>query len=448
MEFEISMYLKSVGARSFHAVYTSERDSRGTIKGFVASVTDISDQRKADALIAADMRAMTLLQEVSSECVREGASMDECLHHIVDAAITIVGADKGNLQTINRNTGTLNIAAQRRFQDQFNKFFKSMQDDAVSARAMQSGKPVIVEDVTSSEIFIKAPSQKVLLDAGVCGVISTPLMNSKGIPLGTVSTHFRQPHQPSERELRLVGLLARQAADYLERKRSEEIQKTLNYEIQHRANNLLAIVQSIARRTLSGDHTLSQAREAFEARLEAVARANLRLTKSNWSGLDLTEIVQTELKPFYDRVKNEGPIVTLDPQQGQNLALALHELATNAAKYGAFSNASGTVRVFWTIMRGDDGSSLLNFKWQEGGGPPVIVPTRRGFGSKLISATSPNVRFNYLPEGTQLRDRREARCRDTSEVAGALGPYTLLGLDEVVQRLGMGLIFHRVSQRP
>jgi two-component sensor histidine kinase len=193
--------------------------------------------------------------------------------------------------------------------------------------------------------------------------------------------------------------LARQAADYLERKRSEEIQKTLNYEIQHRANNLLAIVQSIARRTPSGDHTLSQAREAFEARLEAVARANLRLTKSNWSGLDLTEIVQTELKPFYDRVKNEGPIVTLDPQQGQNLALALHELATNAAKYGAFSNASGTVRVFWTIMRGDDGSSLLNFKWQEGGGPPVIVPTRRGFGSKLISATSPNVRFNYLPEG-------------------------------------------------
>ena len=124
--------------------------------------------------------------------------------------------------------------------------------------------------------------------------------------LGIVSTFFDTPHHPSERELRLMDLLARQTADYLERKHAERIQKTLIGEIQHRSNNLLAIIQAIAHRSLSGEGSLSEAGKAFEARLQALARANRELIKSNWSGVNLKEIVRLELEPFAERTLVEG----------------------------------------------------------------------------------------------------------------------------------------------
>jgi two-component sensor histidine kinase len=342
---------------------------------------------------------MTRLNQLSNRFVREGSDFDRNINAVVDTAIAITGADKGNVQLIDPTTGVLTIAAQRGFEDPFLNFFASVRDDASAcAAAMRSGERMIVEDVRESDFFAGQPSKQVLLDAGVCAVTSTPLLASTGNLLGMVSTHFATPHRPKERELHLIDLLARQTADYLEGKRADEIQATLAREIEHRSNNLLSVIQTIASRSLSGTCTLAEAKAAFEARLQALARANRELTKSNWSGVKLSEIVRSELRPYAERTRVDGIDVILSPQHAQNFMLTLHELATNAAKYGALSNGSGKVGVSWTIAS-QGNNNKLKFKWQESGGPLVVVPTRHGFGTTLIKATFPYAWFDYAVEG-------------------------------------------------
>jgi two-component sensor histidine kinase len=217
-----------------------------------------------------------------------------------------------------------------------------------------------------------------------------------------------------------MDLLARQTADYLEGKRADEIQATLVREIQHRSNNLLAVIQTIASRSLSGrkGYTLARAKKAFEARLHALARTNQQLTKSNWNTVKLSEIVRQELQPFAERATIDGVEITLSPQHAQSFSLALHELATNAAKYGALSKRSGKVGISWLLLS-QNNSNSLKFRWQESGGPQVVVPNRHGFGTTLVKATFPDVRIDYavkglsceidLPLGQEERDQVEAR---------------------------------------
>jgi two-component sensor histidine kinase len=262
-----------------------------------------------------------------------------------------------------------------------------------------------------------------LLDAEVRAVISTPLRSSKGNLLGVISTHFSRPGHPSERQLRLTNILARQAADYLERKHSEQIQQTIVLELQHRSNNLLAVIQSIAQRSLAGD----QSKKTFEARLQALARANRALVRSNWGGVDLNQLVRTELEVFSKRASISGVSVLLSPQHAQNFTLALHELATNSAKYGALSNTTGKVQVSWTIEP-DQSGSVLKFRWQESGGPPVCRPTRQGFGSRLLKGIFSDVSLEYPVEG--LRCEIEVHLVAASRRVSPQGSQAELSLQD------------------
>jgi PAS domain S-box-containing protein len=372
----------------------------GSRELILATVVDISARKKAEARIAADLRDMTQLVQLSNRLVREGSDFNRNLNAVVDTSIAITSADKGNLQLLDPTTGVLTIAAQRGFEDPFLNFFASVHDGASAcAAAMGSVEQVVVEDVRESKIFAGQPSKDVLINAGVYAVTSTPLMASTGNLLGMISTHFAKPHRPSERELRLTDLLARQTADYLERKRADELEATLAREIEHRSNNLLSVIQTIASRSLSGSYTLAEAKAAFEARLQALARSNRELTKSNWSGVNLSEIVRLELQPYAGRTVIDGIDVILNPQHAQNFSLMLHELATNAAKYGSLSNGSGKVGVSWTIARESSDNNKLAFRWQERGGPPVVVPTQHGFGTMLVKATFSDARIDYAVEG-------------------------------------------------
>jgi K+-sensing histidine kinase KdpD len=203
----------------------------------------------AEATIAADLLDMKRLNQLSTRLVREGSDVNKCLDEVIETAIAITNADKGNVQLLDSDSGALTIAAQHGFEEPFLKFFACVRDDASAcAAAMRSIERVIVEDVTTSAIFDGQLSKTVLIDAGVRAVVSTPLTSSARIVLGMISTHFASPHRPSERELHLVDLLARQTADYLERKHAEKLQETLAREVQHRSNNLIAVIQAIADR--------------------------------------------------------------------------------------------------------------------------------------------------------------------------------------------------------
>lgn len=168
-----------------------------------------------------------------------------------------------------------------------------------------------------------------------------------------------------------------------EQRRVAERQKLLVRELRHRANNMLAVIQSVARRSLSGGGPIEAARINFLERLQALARAHNMLTDSDWRGVALEELVRVELEGIVDRVDLEGPPIVLESGPAQTFALVLHELAVNAMKHGALSVPAGRVRVTWQIT-GSGPDARFAFCWQEYGGPPVSKPKHRGFGTELL----------------------------------------------------------------
>jgi PAS domain S-box-containing protein len=194
--------------------------------------------------------------------------------------------------------------------------------------------------------------------------------------------------------------------DIDERKRWEDHQQLLINELNHRVKNTLAIVQAIAGQSFKGGHGDPDARTAFEGRLFALAKAHDVLTRENWESADLHEIIDAAIMPYMqqdsDRFTIDGPHLRLAPSMAVSLAMAFHELATNAAKYGALSVASGHVTIRWMIRQSD--AKHLALQWMEEGGPVVSPPTRKGFGTRLIERSlaqelSGDVQLRYEPSG-------------------------------------------------
>jgi two-component sensor histidine kinase len=181
-------------------------------------------------------------------------------------------------------------------------------------------------------------------------------------------------------EARRPVAIAGASRDLSETKRAEELQRLLVNELNHRVKNTLATVQSITAQTLRGATDLPSARAALDDRLISLARAHDLLTDGSWSGADLREVVARAMHPFdAARLDVAGPSLTIAPRQALTLSLALHELATNASKHGALSVPGGSVEVRWSSS-----DEALHLNWRESGGPAVVPPERRGFGSRLL----------------------------------------------------------------
>ena len=202
-------------------------------------------------------------------------------------------------------------------------------------------------------------------------------------------------------EGRIVGGI-NMLTDITERKTAEAHHAFLSRELEHRSQNLLAVVQSIATRSLAGDRTLEEARKVLSGRLHALAHANEVLIATSWLGAPLKDVINRELAAFSERLVIDGEHLNLNPHATQGFALIVHELCTNASKYGALSAPGGQVTISWSINAAADGPHFV-FRWQERGGPSVTVPTRTSFGSRLLQqAISGLIRpaeFDYAPDG-------------------------------------------------
>src|SRR5581483_9739001 len=331
--------------------------------------------------------------------VRDDEDFDRVASAAVTTAMRISGAVKGNLQLFDADSGALKIAAHQGFDAGFLQFFEYVRNDgSACAAAMRSGQRIIIDDVAKSEIFAGQPSRQVMLDAQALAVISTPLMSSKNTLLGMISVHFNKPHQPRDAELHRLDLLARQVSDYLERKRAEQVETTLMRELQHRSNNLLAVVQAMAHRSFSDSGIPADAKMRFEQRLQALARANRRLTNSNWTNVDLTELVNGELEYLPARTRVTGPTVSLQAQLVQKFTLVLHELSTNAVKHGAMAVPDGTLTATWSVTHNGNGR-VLCFRWEERGRSQAAAPGKGGFGAQLITTSFPEARTHYGDAG-------------------------------------------------
>jgi PAS domain S-box-containing protein len=204
-----------------------------------------------------------------------------------------------------------------------------------------------------------------------------------------------------ERVIRVSGV----TVDITERKHAEQRQNLLSREVDHRGKNALALVQSIVRLTRAD--SIRDYSRAVEGRIAALARVHTILSLSSWEGAELSGLINEELAPFVtkdaQRVAASGPKVHLTPSTAQTLALALHELATNAAKYGALSSLTGRIALTWQLL--DDS---LELEWKEDAGPRIEKPTSRGFGTKSVIASIESqlhgrAIFDWRPEGLCCR---------------------------------------------
>jgi signal transduction histidine kinase/DNA-binding response OmpR family regulator len=205
---------------------------------------------------------------------------------------------------------------------------------------------------------------------------------------------------------RIVGGVCA-AVDISERKRVEDHRLLLLNELNHRVKNTLATVQSIAVQSFRSPQPGENARALFEARLMALSRAHDVLTEENWQGANLDEMVAQAIAPYKgadpSRFEVTGPSVRLSAKMALSISMALHELATNAAKYGALSDSHGSVAIEWHVERQEQ-QSMLRLDWRESGGPAVAPPLHRGFGSRLIERglaqdLSGGAKMEFRPDG-------------------------------------------------
>ena len=247
--------------------------------------------------------------------------------------------------------------------------------EANDARAF-AGETIVVEEVTED---LGAASRTFL-------VTKAPLRDPGGALVGLVGT----------------------ARDISDRKDGERHRDLLVAELNHRVKNTLAIVQSVAHQTFRPSVDPVAAREQFDNRLQALAAAHDLLTRNGWNAFQLDELLARALEPFrIGRFDLSGPGVRLEARMAVALALALHELATNAVKYGALSNETGRVALDWHLVTRGSGPRL-RLTWRETGGPPVAKPAGRGFGSRLIERglgreLGGEVALEFAPTGVVCR---------------------------------------------
>jgi signal transduction histidine kinase/DNA-binding response OmpR family regulator len=340
--------------------------------------------KQSEHRLSVQLAAATRMQQVSTRLVQAG-DISTLLSEMLDAAIELSHADMGNIQLLEH--GVLKIVAQRGFKTSFLEFFSVVHDGmAACGAALQRGERIIVEDVSTSEIFASTPALPVMLAANARAVQSTPLVTRSGEILGMFSTHYKTPHRPNDHELKLLDALARQAADLLEQKQAEQTQQLLVNELNHRVKNTLASVQAIVQHTLRRTKDPTEFASSFAGRIQSLSRVHSLLSAATWQGSNLRDVIRDQLllgAVDETRLTAWGPSVRLDPQMTLHMALMLHELGTNASKYGALSVPAGWVTVRWTVE-----GRLLHLRWEERGGPAVKPPTTRGFGTMLIEQSA------------------------------------------------------------
>lgn len=210
------------------------------------------------------------------------------------------------------------------------------------------------------------------------------------VELHQVRTQLAQSHalleqRVAQRTAELDKSTQRLQAEVGERRRAEERLTVLVRELSHRVKNILAVLQSIANRTLVPSRSVEEANDILCGRLQALGHAHELLINASWDGAALEDIVSSELAGFSERVRISGVPMNLSASAAQTFALIVHELSTNAAKYGSLSNSDGKVDITWSVSSAG-AMPHLDFHWTEHGGPTVVDKGRKGFGFSLITA--------------------------------------------------------------
>ncbi len=246
--------------------------------------------------------------------------------------------------------------------------------------ALASGGPVIVTDLKSETRF---ESPALLRDHGVNSGVSVPIAGRDGRAYGVLGAHTARRRRFGEYDVSFLSALANIIAGAIQRQHSDQRHELMIRELRHRSGNLFAQLLALFSQTARTSRSVPDLMTKYQARVLALANAHRLITEGGWRATSLTDLLRLLLTPYLERVTLAGPEVFLEPDPSFALSSAVHELATNAAKYGSLSVPDGQLTLGWTVNRSEQGMTLA-LDWTERGGPPPRRGRRTGFGSRLI----------------------------------------------------------------
>ena len=403
----------------------------GSTIGASKIARDITERKKTEALLAQQTERLQTLNRVADVISRD-LDLDRIVQSITDIATELSGAKFGAFfYNVADAAGesyqlyTLSGASRTAFDT-----FGMPRNTAVFAPTF-AGEAVIRSDDIRNDPRYGLSSPHHGMPAGHLPVVSylaVPVISVSGEVLGGLFFAHDQPGKFTADTESLVSAIAAQTAvamdnarlhkaaqlEIEQRRRAEESKELLLHELKHRVKNTLATIQALAMQTFRQAPKAEV--DAFTSRLFAMAEAHDLLTQRDWEKVAVEQLVRRAVSPFAGQVDERfdisGPDVELAAEKALPLAMVLHELATNAVKYGALCNLSGTVEIRWTLPKEGTGR-LLELNWNERGGPKVSPPARKGFGSRMIERAlreeNCGAEFDFHSDGLRLRLRLMVR---------------------------------------
>lgn len=380
---------------------------QGQFRYFIAVIEDIDARKQAEEALQEQTRTLETINRINTSLAAE-LDLEKLVQAVTDAGTELTGAQFGaffynarNEQGETYTLYTLSGVPREAFAE-----FPMPRNTSLFGPTFRGERIIRVDDVTKDPRYGKNPPYHGMPEGHlpVRSYLAVPVISRTGEVIGGLFFGHPMPGVFTERAEHIIAGVAGQAAigidnarlyrelqvELAQRKRAEERQQLLLDELNHRVKNTLTVVLSIASQTIRHSQSLANFNKSFTGRLRSLSDAHALLTQGHWGSASLRELVETALRPH--RLPNsacvgiQGEDIALQPAAALALNMVLHELATNAAKYGALSTPSGTVAVKWDLERSGK-EYTLQFSWQETGGPKTCKPARRGFGTQLIEFT-------------------------------------------------------------
>ena len=399
------------------------RRSDGTIVGASKIARDITQRKHAEEMLQRQAERLEILNRVS-RVISQDLDLDRIVQSVTDEATALSGAQFGaffyNVLDAEGQSYFL-FALSGASREAFEKFGMP-RNTAVFAPTFAGHGIVRSDDIRADPRYGRNAPHRGMPEGHlpVVSYLAVPVVSSSGEVIGGLFFGHEEPHRFAPETETLISAIARQAAvaidnarlhsaaqaEIAQRKDAERAKELLLHEVKHRVKNTLATIQALATQTLKG--TPPQERDAFIGRLHALSAAHDLLTLSDWRDIGIAALVRETLAPFSGkgaaRVACEGADIGLSANKALLLTMVLHELGTNAVKYGALSIECGRVAVNWRLAVAEQ--PTLRLEWVESGGPAVTPPSHRGFGSRMIAAalhgSDGDVAFDYRREGLRV----------------------------------------------
>lgn len=353
---------------------------------FIGFIRDITGRRQAEAQAERQTLESHLLFEIASMAA-ESDSFDSALKKALEAICQITGWPVGHAFVVPPGNPNLlqstdvwvenrvGVAALLKSATASITFVSGL---GLPGRVLQSGEPLWITDTQAEDNFPRK-------GLGFRGAFGFPL-KAEGRTVAVLEFFSEAIAPPEPSMLLTVRAIGEQVGRVFERKRTHDHRSLLIHELNHRVKNILSVVQAVAQQTFRRSNTVEEASEALRGRLMAISKAQDVLVNQNASGAPLAEVIKGALDGSgvsIDKISLSGPDLHVSDANAVTVSLAIHELCTNAYKYGALSTDDGKVAIRWEL--GDNsGDTPFFFEWREIGGPPVRQPDHKGFGSSLL----------------------------------------------------------------